>query len=154
MLVPGAGGYCYPGTRSGAINMYRQRMTCRSLIAAAISDGADQIPRQEAISAQPSSGHYIALMARPESCIKGHCYEADFHATRKDSSGTWSWKHPGMPATNRDLFGALVTDPEAAALLGSYQVCGYFHVQPTKVSVLPCAGCQTSLGTTCCESII
>lgn len=39
-----------------------------------------------------------------------------------------------MPATNRDLFGALVTDPEAAALQGSYQLCGYFRVEPQKVS--------------------
>lgn len=38
-----------------------------------------------------------------------------------------------MPATNRDLFGALVRDPEAAALLGSYQLCGYFRVEPQKV---------------------
>lgn len=34
---------------------------------------------------------------------------------------------------HRDLFGALVFDPEAAALLGSYQVCGYFRVEPQKV---------------------
>jgi hypothetical protein len=113
--------------------MYRQKMTCKALSKGVISDGGQAVPRQTALAGQPSSGHYIALMARPESCIKGHCYEADFHAMRKDSSGTWSWKHPGMPATNRDLFGALVTDPEGAALLGSYQVCGYFKVEPQKV---------------------
>lgn len=33
----------------------------------------------------------------------------------------------------RDLFGALVTDPEAAALLGTYQLCAYFRVEPLKV---------------------
>lgn len=139
------GGYCYPGASSGAINSYRQCMTCKSLIAAATSDGAQLVPRQEALSGQPGSGHYIALMARPESCIKGHCYEADFHAMRKDSSGAWSWKHPGMPATNRDLFGALVTDPEAAALLGSYQVCSYLHVQPTMMLHVD-AGSRKELG--------
>jgi hypothetical protein len=128
------GGYCYPGTKNGAIDRYRQKMTCKALSDGILSDGGEAVPRATAISGQPSSGHYIALMARPESCIKGHCYEADFHVIRKDSSGTWSWKHPGMPATNRDLFGALVTDPEAAALQGSYQVCGYFKVEPQKVS--------------------
>jgi hypothetical protein len=112
---------------------YRQRMTCPALTAGLVSDGAEAVPRQQALSGQPASGHFIALLARPESCIKGHCYEADFHVMRKDSSGSWSWKHPGMPAMNRDLFGALVTDPEAAPLLGSYQVCGYFRVEPQRV---------------------
>lgn len=108
-------------------------MTCKALSEGVSSDGGQVVSRQQALSGQPSSGHYIAIMARPESCIKGHCYVADFHAMRKDSSGAWSWKHPGMPATNRDLFGALVTDPEAAALQGSYQVCGYFQIEPQKV---------------------
>jgi hypothetical protein len=46
----------------------------------------------------------------------------------------------GCPCLNtttvpaRDLFGRLVSDPEAAALQGTYQLCGYFHVQPQQVN--------------------
>lgn len=173
-------------------------MTCSAVTDAVSSDSGEPVSRQQALAGQPRRGHYVALLARPESCIKGHCYEADFHAMRKDSSGSWSWKHPGMPATNRqvgllprarhgrqrmphsaymqpgqqsltdaacasartfaaaalpkhrDLFGALVFDPEAAALLGSYQVCGYFRVEPQKVRLSPQRRAQCVCCLQCC----
>jgi hypothetical protein len=88
----------------------RQAMTCAALDGAMLADGAQRITRAAALAPVAGAaagggggGHVAALLARPESCIKGRCYEADFHAVRRDADGTWSWKHPGMPATNRSV---------------------------------------------------
>ena len=61
------------------------------------------------------------------------CDDEDFHAMRKDADGTWSWKLPNVPASNKDLEGRPITDPETAPLPGHYTVCGYYRVEPAKV---------------------
>jgi hypothetical protein len=66
------------------------------------------------------------------------CDDEDFHAMRKDADGTWSWKLPNVPASNKDLEGRPITDPDTAPLPGHYTVCGYYRVEPAKV------------GTDCC----
>ena len=79
----------------------------------------------------------MAAMARPDgSCVPQHCSENDYHFLRKDSSGTWSYKFPQMPATDKDLEGRPITDPEAAPLPGHYVVCGYYQVKPAEVSAV------------------
>lgn len=112
-------------------------MTCPALHKALVDDGAKPVSRQQAMAGQPDRGHYIALMARPaytdplSHCR--YCENDDFHFARKDSSGTWSHKIPQAPATDRDLEGNPIKDPEAALLPGHYSVCGYYEVDPTKV---------------------
>lgn len=108
-------------------------MTCPALNQSMAQDGAVRVSREAALSGQPSSGHYLAIMARPDGCIPGHCGDSDFHAMRKDSSGTWSWKLPNMAASDKDLEGRPITDPETAPLPGHYLVCGYYQVEPNKV---------------------
>lgn len=131
------GAYCVPGTSQGgrSRNQYRTKMTCPALNQALLDDGAVKVTRQQALSGgQPSSGHYIAIMARPDnSCVPGHCSSSDFHAMRKDSSSTWSYKFPHTAPSDRDLAGNPIIDPEAAPLPGHYFVCGYFQVDPLKV---------------------
>jgi hypothetical protein len=133
-----AGGYCYPGTNSEAAVRYRQKMTCTAVVDAVTADGGVQVSRQQALAGQPRRGHYVALLARPESCIKGHCYEADFHAMRKDSSGSFSWKHPGMPATNRCVL--------AAARTHAYRGRSSVQLQPVhlKLDLTLCASAATA----------
>jgi hypothetical protein len=110
-------------------------MTCPAVHRALVDDGAVPVTRQQALSGQPDKGHYIAAMARPDdSCVPGHCSAFDYHFLRKDAIGTWSFKFPRLPATDRDLEGALITDPEAALLPGHYTLCGYYQVEPAKVS--------------------
>jgi hypothetical protein len=78
------------------------------------------------------------MMARPsDTCVPNHCADRDFHLLRKDASGTWSWKLPHMPATDKDLEGKPIIDPEAAPLPGHYLACGYFTVEPEKVGTFP-----------------
>jgi hypothetical protein len=72
------------------------------------------------------------MLARAEGCA-GDFFEDDFHFMRKDASGTWSWKLPNMPASDKDLEGRPVNDPETAPLPGHYTVCGYYKVEPAKV---------------------
>lgn len=109
-------------------------------------DGAVHITHQKALSAQPETGHYVAMLARPEGTKlhgDGHGRhsviasegQSDFHFLRKDASGTWSHKLPYETATDRDLEGKLITDPEAAVLPGHYLVCGYYWVEPEKVGL-------------------
>jgi hypothetical protein len=38
-----------------------------------------------------------------------------------------------MPASDRDLEGRPITNPETAPLPGHYTVCGYYRVEPAKV---------------------
>jgi hypothetical protein len=133
-----AGDFCQPGSsNNGRVNQLLQyNMTCPMLHLVLTEDGAQRIRRQEALTGQPDKGHYIAVMARPSgatSCIPGHCAGSDYHFLRKDASGTWSWKLPRLPATNKDLNGQLITDPDAAPLRGHYGLCGYYRVEPDKV---------------------
>lgn len=110
-------------------------VTCPALHTALTDDGAEPITRQQALSdTQPENGHYVAAMARPDgSCVPGHCSDNDFHFLRKDEGGSWSFKFPRMPATNLDLAGKPIRDPEAALLPGHNVVCGYYRVEPEKV---------------------
>lgn len=118
-------------------------MTCPDLHQALIDDGAVQVTRQQALSSQPNKGHYVAAMARPDgSCVPKHCSDEDYHFVRKDSSGTWSYKFPEQPATDKDLEGRPITDPEGAPLPGHYVVCGYYQVDPMQVS------CQSHMSPT------
>lgn len=95
-------------------------MTCAQLNKAVLADGAKKITKQQAMNGQPASGHYIAMMLRPQnSCNFARC-QPDFHFLRKDSNGLWSQKAGEAPATNRDARGALIKDPQAATLQGSY----------------------------------
>jgi hypothetical protein len=111
----------------------KRNITCPLLHTALTEDGAQRITRQQALTGQPDKGHYIAAMARPMgSCVPGHCAGADYHFLRKDASGTWSWKMPGMPASDKDVDGRLITDPDAAPLQGHYRLCGYCRVEPDK----------------------
>lgn len=114
------------------------KMTCPALYTALTDDGAVPITRQQALSdTNPEQGHYIAALAHPDdSCVPGHCSDSDFHVLRKDQGGSWSFKFPSTPATNLDLGGKPIRDPEAALLPGHYVVCGYYRVELQKV----CAG--------------
>jgi hypothetical protein len=42
---------------------------------------------------------------------------------RKDADGGWSWKLPNTPASNRDLEGARITDPDSQPLPGCAARC-------------------------------
>ncbi|KAI8467160.1 MAG: hypothetical protein J3K34DRAFT_523984 [Monoraphidium minutum] len=131
------GGWCFPGQGGGMGELLQNEMTCGGLAARAAADGAAPAPRSAAVGGpQPREGHYIALFLRPqEACDFPHC-GPDFHLLRRDASGTWSHKAGETPATDRDANGAVITDPEAAALRGTYtQYCGYFHVVPPAMRV-------------------
>jgi hypothetical protein len=111
-------------------------MSCPALHIALTDDGAVQITRQQALrlTGQPDKVHYIAALARENNCVPGHCSDPDYHFLRKDASGTWSYKLPQTPATDKDLEGRPITNPETAPLPGHYMVCGYYRVEPDKVT--------------------
>lgn len=132
-----AGDYCLPGTSNGGRGreQYNNKMTCPALHTALTNDGAVPVTPQQALSdTDPQEGHYIAAMARPDdSCVPGHCSDADCHFLRKDKGGSWSFKFPTLPATNLDLAGKPIRDIEAAMLPGHYVLCGYYWVEPQQV---------------------
>lgn len=111
-------------------------MTCATLKQAVLADGGKEVTRATALGGQPVSGHYIAMLMRPQSsCNFARC-SPDFHFLRKDANGLWSHKAGEAPATNRDAQGALIRDPQAAALPNQYtQFCGYFHVTPSTMRI-------------------
>lgn len=129
------GAWCQPGAASG-VPLPQNSMTCAQLKKAVLADGAREVTRKQAMAGQPASGHYIAMMLRPQSsCNFARC-QPDFHFVRKDANGLWSQKAGEAPATNKDAQGALIRDPQAAKLQGSYtQFCGYFHVEPAKMRI-------------------
>lgn len=95
------GSWCQPGAAAG-VALEQTSMTCAQLKKAVLADGAKEITRQQALSGQPTSGHYIAAFLRPQSsCNFARCMP-DFHFLRKDSNGLWSGKGGEAPATNRD----------------------------------------------------
>jgi hypothetical protein len=110
-------------------------VTCTLSNQVLVRDGAVPISRDQAIKGQPSSGHYIAALSRAsfDSQIR---YDAlnKYHYMRKDADGTWSNKFPWSAPFNTDMEGKPIIDPQAALLAGCYFVCGYYHVQPEKVS--------------------
>ncbi|WIA44583.1 hypothetical protein OEZ86_007306 [Tetradesmus obliquus] len=133
------GGFCIPGASnilsSGGASP-SVTPSCEVIRAAALADGARLVPRQTALTTQPATGHYIGLLARASACNPYHCWREDFHAIRKDATGMWSWKEPGGPASDLDLFGNKITDPQAARLPGNYdQWCGFFWVDPSNMSI-------------------
>lgn len=139
LLRPAGRGACYPGSSKKGSKVVI--IGCPALHQALVDDGAVRVTRQKALSRQSEKGHYIAAMARPDfkDCVSGYCSKTDILSEkdflRKDISGSWSFKFPGMPATDRDLEGQLITDPEAAPLPGLYVVCGYYQVDP-RVSLI------------------
>ncbi|KAF6257668.1 hypothetical protein COO60DRAFT_1207305 [Scenedesmus sp. NREL 46B-D3] len=133
------GGFCIPGgsnlLSSGSAGV-PATPSCDVIRAAALADGARLVPRQTALTTQPASGHYIGLLARAAACNPYHCWREDFHAIRKDATGFWSWKEPGGPASDADLFGNKISDPQGARLPGNYdQWCGFFWVDPANMSI-------------------
>lgn len=131
--------WCQPGAASG-VEITANSMSCATLRKALLADGAKEVTAATALSGQPAAGHYIAMMFRPQSsCTFARC-QPDFHFARKDASGLWSHKAGDAPATNKDANGALIKDPKAATLQGSYtDFCGYFQVTPSimKVGTIP-----------------
>jgi hypothetical protein len=137
------GDTCQPGYSNNGRgrSQYSDRMTCSALHLSVTDDGAVPVSRSEALSGQPAQGHYIIMLARGGGCAGGDdCFEEDFHFLRKDASGTWSWKLPNMPASDKDLEGRPITDPETAPLPGHYTMCGYYKVEPAKVRGSAAAG--------------
>jgi len=95
-------------------------MTCASLKKALIADGAKEVTAAQALNTKAPTGHYIAMLLRPQSsCNFARC-QPDFHFMRKDSNGHWSHKAGEAPATNKDANGALITDPKTAPISGQY----------------------------------
>jgi hypothetical protein len=131
--------WCQPGAATG-VTIDERSMSCASLRKALAADGAKEVPAATAMAGQPASGHYIAMMFRPQSsCNFARC-QPDFHFARKDANGLWSHKAGDAPATNKDANGALIKDPSTAALPGRYtEFCGFFHVQPAamKIGTIP-----------------
>jgi hypothetical protein len=70
-------------------------MTCAAIVEAVTADGGRPVSKSEALSAGPPAGggHYIVMMARPESCIPGHCGNPDFHVGGGHlfPGGWWCW---------------------------------------------------------------
>jgi hypothetical protein len=78
----------------------------------------------------------VLLQVSADGCNPYHCWENDYHAARKDSNGMWSWKEPGGPATNLDMFGKLIEDPEATNVTVHYDIfCGYYNVVPSEMTI-------------------
>ncbi|WIA36734.1 hypothetical protein OEZ86_008005 [Tetradesmus obliquus] len=138
------GGKCNPGTANGTDRIIARddtKVTCALMKQALVADGAKPVSRDEALKQQPRKGHYIAVMVSTDGCNPYHCWENDYHAARKDSNGLWSWKEPGGPASNKDLFGNLIKDPEAPNITVHYDVfCGYYHVVPSEMTISSEAG--------------
>jgi hypothetical protein len=135
-----AGGWCYPGQGGGAGELQQDKMSCPDLSKRVIADGGLPATKEEALSGQPTVGHYVALMYRSaQGCGGGaggpRCMP-DFHFLRKDSDGFWSQKLGEAPVTNLDRAGQRITNPEAVAKDGGYdEFCGYFKVVPKQMKV-------------------
>jgi hypothetical protein len=127
--------WCQPGAASG-VAIDQSTMTCDSLKKAITADGAKEVTAAQALNTQPPSGHYIAMLLRPQSsCNFARC-APDFHFMRKDANGLWSHKAGEAPAANKDANGALIKDPKTAKISGQYtEFCGYFHVEPSKMNI-------------------
>lgn len=127
--------WCQPGAATG-VNIDQNSMSCASLKKALVADGAKEVTAAQALNTKAPTGHYIAMMFRPQSsCNFARC-QPDFHFMRKDSNGMWSHKAGEAPAANKDANGALIKDPKTAKISGQYtEFCGYFHVEPAKMKV-------------------
>jgi hypothetical protein len=78
----------------------------------------------------------LLLQVSTDGCNPYHRWESDYRAARKDSNRLWSWKEPGGPASNKDLFGNLIKDPETPNVTVHYDVfCGYYHVVPSEMTI-------------------
>lgn len=111
--------WCQPGAGSG-VNVDQNGMTCALLKKAIIADGAKEVTAAQALNTKAPTGHYIAMLVRPQSsCNFARC-QPDFHFMRKDSNGLWSHKSGESPATNKDNNGALIKDPKTAVISGQY----------------------------------
>lgn len=121
--------WCQPGAASG-VDIDASSMSCASLKKALIADGAKEVTAAQALNTKAPTGHYIAMMFRPQSsCNFARC-QPDFHFMRKDSNDLWSHKAGEAPAANKDANGALIKDPKTAKISGQY----------TGAAGRPCAG--------------
>jgi len=97
--------------------------TCDNVTKAATGDGLVQVvwsPGDPEPVCPPNSC-LVALAVQPGG--------GDFSWYRKNQDGTWSYKHTGLPATDRGEDGSKPFDPRNDAARGSYSVfCGYFCV--------------------------
>jgi hypothetical protein len=111
--------WCQPGAATG-VNIDQNSMSCASLKKALVADGAKEVTAAQALNTKAPTGHYIAMMFRPQSsCNFARC-QPDFHFMRKDSNGMWSHKAGEAPAANKDANGALIKDPKTAKISGQY----------------------------------
>lgn len=115
--------WCQPGAATG-VDVEPNSMSCAVLKKALLADGAKDVTAAQALNTQAPTGHYIAMMMRPQSsCNFARC-QPDFHFMRKDSNGLWSHKAGEAPAANKDSNGALIKDPKAAKISGQYTGAG------------------------------
>lgn len=111
--------WCQPGAATG-VDVDPNSMSCATLKKAIIADGAKEVTAAQALSTKAPTGHYVAMMMRPQSsCNFARC-QPDFHFMRKDSNGLWSHKPGEAPAQNKDANGALIKDPKTAKISGQY----------------------------------
>jgi len=127
--------WCQPGAATG-VDVDPNTMSCATLKKAIMADGAKEVTAAQALNTKAPTGHYVAMMLRPQSsCNFARC-QPDFHFMRKDSNGLWSHKPGEAPAQNKDANGALIKDPKTAKISGQYtEFCGYFHVEPSKMKI-------------------
>eukprot|EP00775_Hariotina_reticulata_P003354 gene3354-3630_t len=130
-------GFCTPGASAGLDKQWQSGspITCESVKVGLTADGAVPANRSAVFAAgRPGTGHYIAVFTRASGCAVA-CWESDYHMLRQDSNGQWSYKEPGGPAKNVDLFNSVITDPETAVIPGRYTFCAYFLVDLSNMKV-------------------
>jgi len=102
--------FAQPGRAAG--QMYTA-LTCEAVEPAAIADGILKLEGTDC----PNNEMKIALVVAPD---------FDYHWYRLDSSGYWTHKPGGTPATNLDNSGEIITDVETADRGAYTDFCCYF----------------------------
>jgi hypothetical protein len=114
--------FAQPGKASGA--MWSQ-LQCPNVSVAAVHDGLTAT-KVTAIRC-PTEGHLVALCMWPA---------FDYHWYRMGRDGLWSHKPGGMPVTNLDNSGHLITDPRTANRGDYTSFCGFMIVMDGHVKLL------------------
>ena len=102
--------------------------TCDDVQAAAVRDGLKFVGTTLP-TAQPNSGHIVALLIWPRT---------NFHWVRMDGDHApfyWSHKPGGTSVRNTDNSGGRIVDPSKSNFSPWTQFCGYFTVVPSETRV-------------------